>query len=39
MVFVVIIALVLLAVLSARFGVDSRPDASDPFEPWFGAPR
>jgi len=38
-VFVLIVALALLVALSARFGVDSRPDVSDPCEHWFGECR
>ena len=39
MVFVLIVALALLVALSARFGVDSRPDVHDPCDGWFGACR
>ena len=37
MAFVLIGAMVVLFLLSARFGVDSRPGVGHPREEWFGA--
>ena len=39
MAFVLIGALVVLFLASARFGVDTRPGERDPREQWFGACR